>query len=244
MKMIICIAVMAALFLSSSAAAQMESNMTGSGQETAKNTMMMGTGSNMMSGGQQGMKSGGGTMMMPMRDMMPVMKMMKEMMLMQQTMMQGTGSMEQQKNMKKLSRMMAKVDAMITDMASKTQTETGQIAASENQKTKNNDKITPIVQEKAEAGVTVKITLENQSPWRFKTVLDTHSVALDKYDFREIVVLRINGTEYGAKVVSEEGSEHHRSAVLTFEAPQTRKVQIAVKNVAGIKERVFVFSLD
>ncbi len=34
---------------------------------------------------------------------------------------------------------------------------------------------------------------------------------------------------------------HHRSAVIEFENPKTREVEIAVKDVAGIKERVFKF---
>ena len=99
-------------------------------------------------------------------------------------------------------------------------------------------------QETSEAGVTAKISLERKdSTLEFKVVLDTHTVNLDRYKFAEIVVIRVDGKEYKGKVKSEEGSGHHRSAVIEFENLKTKEVEVVIKSVAGVKERVFKFQL-
>ncbi len=67
-----------------------------------------------------------------------------------------------------------------------------------------------------------------------KVALETHTVDLDKYKFEEIVALR-------ARVKSQEGSGHHRSAVVEFDNPKMKEVEIVIKDVAGVKERVFKF---
>lgn len=52
-----------------------------------------------------------------------------------------------------------------------------------------------------------------------------------------------DGKEYKTSVKSEEGSGHHRSAIVEFDNPETKEVEVVIKDVAGIKERVFKFSL-
>jgi hypothetical protein len=100
------------------------------------------------------------------------------------------------------------------------------------------------IQEQSEVGVTVKISLDGKDgTLGFKIILDTHSVDLGRYKFAEIAVLRADGKEYKTSVKSEEGSGHHRSAIVEFDNPETKEVEVVIKDVAGIKERVFKFSL-
>jgi hypothetical protein len=97
-------------------------------------------------------------------------------------------------------------------------------------------------QERSEGGVTVKISLEGKGDTiTVKVALDTHTVGLDKYKFAEIIVLRSGGREYRGRVKSEKGSGHHREADIEFENPKTKEITVVVKDVAGVKERVFKF---
>lgn len=96
--------------------------------------------------------------------------------------------------------------------------------------------------EGSEAGVTVKLSLEGKGDTiTVKVALNTHTVALDRYQFDEIVVLRAGGKEYKAQTKSQEGSGHHRSAVIEFKDPGTKSFEVVIKDVAGVKERVFKF---
>ena len=97
-------------------------------------------------------------------------------------------------------------------------------------------------QEREEAGVTAKVSREStDGAITFKIVLETHSVDLEKYKFDEIVFLRAVGKEYKGKVVSREGSGHHRSAAIEFDNSKAKEMEIVIKDVAGVKERVFKF---
>ncbi len=97
-------------------------------------------------------------------------------------------------------------------------------------------------QEKSEAGVTAEVTQESgNGTIKFMITLETHSVALDTYKFDEIVVLRAGEKEFKGRIVSQEGSGHHRSAVVEFDNPKTKEVLIVIKGVAGVKERMFIF---
>jgi hypothetical protein len=97
-------------------------------------------------------------------------------------------------------------------------------------------------QERSEAGVTVKISLEGKGDTiTVKVALNTHTVALDRYKFDEIVALRAGGEEYKPRVKSQKGSGHHRSAVIEFKDPGMKNFEVVIKDVAGVKERVFKF---
>lgn len=50
-----------------------------------------------------------------------------------------------------------------------------------------------------------------------------------------------HGKDYKANVKSQEGSGHHRSAVVEFNNPKAKEVEILIKDVGGIKERIFKF---
>ena len=104
-----------------------------------------------------------------------------------------------------------------------------------------------LTQEAEAASVTVKVTYKNPfdkaSPV-FKIVLDTHSVSLDEYKFEDVSILRFNGNTYRASLVSSEGSGHHREAEVEFkgaDASMSEYVELVIKGVAGVEERVFRF---
>ena len=69
-------------------------------------------------------------------------------------------------------------------------------------------------------GVAVKVTYINaqsgENP-RFRIVLDTHSVALDGYDLKNLAFLSDgSGKDHAATAVENRGSGHHREVFLTF----------------------------
>ncbi|MBI4391160.1 MAG: hypothetical protein HY575_04695 [candidate division NC10 bacterium] len=81
----------------------------------------------------------------------------------------------------------------------------------------------------------------------FRVVLDTHSVNLDGYRFEEIVRLRDarGGEQAPAAVEGAEGSGHHRQATVRFTWPEPKpgELELVVKGVAGVPERVFRWSM-
>ncbi len=99
--------------------------------------------------------------------------------------------------------------------------------------------------------VTIKATWQGPSAGPvFDVVMDTHAVDLDGYDLTQLAVLRIDG---GRKVQpagwdAPKGG-HHREGTLTFPttaadgspliAPGTRTVELVIRGVAGVSERVF-----
>jgi len=97
----------------------------------------------------------------------------------------------------------------------------------------------------AGGGVTVDVTFlkERAEGPTFQVVLDTHSGSLDGYRFEEIVRLRDGkgGEAAPAAVESAKGSGHHREATVRFAWPDPKpgSVELVVKGVAGVPERVF-----
>ncbi len=94
-------------------------------------------------------------------------------------------------------------------------------------------------------GVTVAVTYvnpsNNESP-RFLVALNTHSVALDSYDLKTLALLRDGtGKTYSPTKVENQGGGHHREVTLTFPkiSSDAKRVEIAIKEVAGVKERTF-----
>ena len=98
-------------------------------------------------------------------------------------------------------------------------------------------------------GVTVKGTFLNPQGTddaRFDIALDTHSVDLDRYDLKALSVLRDDqGKTYAPIRVENEGSGHHRQIVLVFPRPSgnVKKLELVIKDIAGVKERLFRFDL-
>ncbi|MBI4498056.1 MAG: hypothetical protein HY689_09180 [Chloroflexi bacterium] len=104
--------------------------------------------------------------------------------------------------------------------------------------------------------VTVEVTWKgpNAGP-AFTVVMDTHAVDLDGYDLRQLAVLR---TDQGAQAQPTDWDApkggHHRSGTLTFPAtapdgsallgPNTRSIELIIRNVAGVAERTFRWTLS
>ena len=98
--------------------------------------------------------------------------------------------------------------------------------------------------------VTVAVTLvtppSSGSPVTVQIALDTHSTALDAVAFdRAVTLRRRDGGEVAPIAVEETGSGgHHRQAKVVFPSISgAAEVQIVVKDVGGIPERVFVWDL-
>jgi len=102
----------------------------------------------------------------------------------------------------------------------------------------------------AGGGVTAKVTYLNPNSVddpRFQVVLDTHSGNLDAYELKTIVILRDDiGKSYGPTAVENKGGGHHRETVVSFSklSPGTKRMELVIKDIAGVKERTFVWSLD
>lgn len=207
-----------------------------------------------MNNGMMGEQKGqAGPGMMPcMQEHMPMMKhmmghgmmmqdlvqTMKKMIEVQRKIVEGVKPAEKKALVKELSGMREKMDKMTADMKNMMsqgmmmQGVMGATASAGPKKT----------QEKSEAGVIAKVDLESTNGTvRFKVTLETHAVELDGYKFDEIVALRAGGKEYKARVKSQEGSGHHRSAVIEFDNPKAEELELIIKDVAGVKERVFKF---
>jgi hypothetical protein len=181
---------------------------------------------------------------MMMQDMMGMMKQMIEV---QRKIVEGVKPSEKKALAKELSGMLEKMNAMMADMKGMMsqgmmmQGMMGNMASAE-QKNEEQTVGSQKTLEKSEAGVTAKVSLETtDGNLTFKVALETHTVDLEKYKFDEIVVLRAGGKEYKARVKSQEGSGHHRSAVIEFDNPKAKELELVIKDVAGVKERIFKF---
>ena len=82
---------------------------------------------------------------------------------------------------------------------------------------------------------------------RFLIVLDTHLANLDGYDFKTLGILRDDtGKVYSPTAIENKGSGHHREATVSFPklSQEARRVELVIKDVAGVKERVFRWTVD
>ena len=103
--------------------------------------------------------------------------------------------------------------------------------------------------------VTMKVTWAGPSAGpAFSVVMDTHAVDLDGYDLRQLAVLRTgDGREVRPTGWDAAKGGHHRQGTLVFPAtapdgsavigPTTRTIELAVRDVAGVPERTFRWTL-
>jgi len=187
--------------------------------------------------------------MMP-RMMRHMMEMMHEMM----GMMKGT--VQEEKDKEKLEGMMEHMEKMMKgydEAVEGTDNKTMGEAYESGTRTKSSEANEPgVLTKKAEAGgVTAEVTYLNpgEDNPAFEVKFDTHSAELDQYKLEGIVSLRDEtGREYGTPIVeSPAGSGHHRSGVLRFKDADISKaeaIELVIKDVAGVKERVFRFELQ
>jgi hypothetical protein len=98
--------------------------------------------------------------------------------------------------------------------------------------------------------VTIKATWNRASATPiFDVVMDTHAVDLDGYDLGQLAVLRVNGREIQPVSWEAPKGGHHRQGTLSFPATasdgtpligaDTSAVELIIRDVAGVPERVF-----
>jgi hypothetical protein len=85
--------------------------------------------------------------------------------------------------------------------------------------------------------------------------MDTHSVPLDSYPIEKLALLRNDAGDTVSALGwgNPQGSGHHRSGLLTFPAasgqgraligPETRYVELILKDLAGLPERTLRWDL-
>lgn len=89
-----------------------------------------------------------------------------------------------------------------------------------------------------------------QSTLAFDVSMDAHSGDLSVYDIKELATLRDSGgSEYRPASWDSAPGGHHRNGKLTFGpfapevASETTYVELVVRDVAGVKERVLRWEL-
>lgn len=113
------------------------------------------------------------------------------------------------------------------------------------------DDTTGFATQRVEGGnVTVAVTWGGSSADPiFDITLDTHSVDLDRIDLSQLAVLRVDGLEVQPVSWDAPKGSHHRAGTLTFPATApdgdalihlgTTTVELVIRDVAGVPERVF-----
>jgi len=107
-----------------------------------------------------------------------------------------------------------------------------------------------LTQTQAGGGVTVKVTYLNpraSDDVRFEVILDTHSANLDGYDLKNLSLLRDEaGKTYEVTKTENKGSGHHREINIVFSKPsaEAKRLELVIKDVAGVKERTFRWNLE
>jgi hypothetical protein len=87
----------------------------------------------------------------------------------------------------------------------------------------------------------------------FDVAMDTHAVDLDGYDLAQLAVLRVDGREARPTSWDAPKGGHHRQGTLRFPAtgadgaplvgPDSRAVELIIRDVAGVPERVLRWEL-
>lgn len=98
--------------------------------------------------------------------------------------------------------------------------------------------------------VSVQITWDgNPTPLQFEVAMDTHSVDLDRYNLSELSALRNSrGEELRPVAWEAPKGGHHREGTLLFAegagfVSGSRYLELAVRDVAGVEERLFRWDL-
>lgn len=99
--------------------------------------------------------------------------------------------------------------------------------------------------------VTITATWQGAEGLVFTIVMDTHAVDLDGYDLAQLAALRVDGGPELAPLRWEApAGGHHREGTLVFPDEQggkpvidaqTRTIQLTVRDVAGVPERVLTW---
>lgn len=114
------------------------------------------------------------------------------------------------------------------------------------------------VQRSKGGNITVQVTWEGgqggSDALPFAVAMDTHSVNLDPYDLAKLAILRNDkGWQVAPIAWDAPPGGHHRSGKLVFPAAvdgipliemDTKYVEIVIRDVAGVKERVLRWNLE
>lgn len=111
----------------------------------------------------------------------------------------------------------------------------------------------PVTQTSEGDGVTVAVTWQGPSAGPvFEVVMDTHTGDLDGYDLGQQAVLRNDqGGEAQPNGWDAPEGGHHREGTLSFpetavdgsELMRTRKIELVIRDMAGVPERRFEWTL-
>lgn len=96
--------------------------------------------------------------------------------------------------------------------------------------------------------VSIKVTPEvlSEEQGKFKIIFDTHSVDLNQDLMQVAVLVDDQGSIYNPKKWEGSGpGGHHREGVLIFESISgaASYVELSIKNIGGVPERLFKWSL-
>lgn len=108
----------------------------------------------------------------------------------------------------------------------------------------------------ADGQITIKVTWRGKSAGPvFSVEMDTHAVNLDGYDLRQLAVLHIGQGQEEMRPTGWDAPSggHHRSGTLSFPsatvsgspliAPDTHIIKLVIRNVGGIADRTFLWTL-
>ena len=101
-----------------------------------------------------------------------------------------------------------------------------------------------------QAAVSITVTpidISSQSKeWKFDIVMDTHSVELDQDMIESAVLIDDQDKEY--KPISWGGPSggHHREGILVFNPikPTPKYIELKIKNIGGVNERLFKWNIE
>jgi hypothetical protein len=112
-----------------------------------------------------------------------------------------------------------------------------------------------MTQTNGDGQITIKVTWRGKSAGPvFSVEMDTHAVNLDGYDLRQLAVLHTGqGQELQPGGWNAPAGGHHRNGTLSFPATaasgspvigsDTHIIKLIVRNVGGIPERTFLWTL-
>ncbi|MEK7193416.1 MAG: hypothetical protein AAB652_01360 [Patescibacteria group bacterium] len=102
-----------------------------------------------------------------------------------------------------------------------------------------------------QASVTVTVTpfdlFAQSKEWKFDVVLDTHSVELDQDMTKVAVLVDEGGKEYKPlRFEGDPAAGHHREGTLIFGqiTPVPKAIELKIKNIGGVPERLFKWNME
>ncbi|HPL64564.1 MAG TPA: hypothetical protein PK587_12430 [Syntrophales bacterium] len=90
--------------------------------------------------------------------------------------------------------------------------------------------------------VTVKVSrVAGEGAVLFKVSLSSGTAGVENYKLKKTVLMRADGREYRPRVRAQTSSLYRMSAILEFENPGVETMELVIRNIGGVKERIFRF---